>query len=284
MRIAERKSLSAAARDLNTSQPSVSRQLIALEKLLGVVLVRRTTHSLSLTQDGVSLLADARRLISEWESIEDRQSQVGELQGTIRVVAPIALGQELLVHAVGEFMNEHPKISIDWRLDDAAIHFAEEGCDCWVKIGPVPDDTLIVKELAKVDRLVVGTRDCVSKYSGVPLRDLPWITLGPFEGNRIELFDKRDNNRTFVVKPKMGTNNIHALREAVLQGVGVAIMPSWFVASHLNSGTLINAAPEWRGARLSVNLAIAAGTRRPARVEQFSDHLKKCLSAQLNDY
>ncbi|MEM6387547.1 MAG: LysR family transcriptional regulator, partial [Pseudomonadota bacterium] len=75
VRIAERSSLSEAARDLGTSQPSISRQLAALETRLGVVLARRTTHSVTLTPDGLALLEDARRMLGEWEAIEERHSE-----------------------------------------------------------------------------------------------------------------------------------------------------------------------------------------------------------------
>ncbi|WP_299783082.1 LysR family transcriptional regulator [uncultured Roseobacter sp.] len=281
VRIAERQSLSAAARDLGTSQPSVSRRLAALENRLGVVLVRRTTHDVTLTPDGLALLSDARRMIGEWEAIEDRHGEDEELKGTIRVIAPVALGQNLLVRAAIQFMKDHPKVTIDWRLRDDAIRFAEEGCDCWLKVGPVPDETLVVRELARVERLVVGTPDCLAQHAGSDLHAMPWLTLGPFEGNRIELFNEAQELQAFSVTPKLASDNIFAIYEAAMQGVGVAIMPRWFVASDLEIGNLVDAAPDLRAARLPVNLALVSGTKRPARVEEFcksvqdwcSDHL-----------
>ena len=166
VRIAERKSLSAAARDLGTSQPSISRQLAALETRLGVVLARRTTHDLTLTPDGRTLLADARRLLGEWEAIEERHTQDKALRGTIRAIAPVALGQSLFVKAACQFMKSHPDVTVDWQLRDDTIRFAEEGCDIWLKIGRVPDETLVVRELARVERLVVGTPECLDCAQG----------------------------------------------------------------------------------------------------------------------
>ncbi|MEM1429261.1 MAG: LysR family transcriptional regulator [Pseudomonadota bacterium] len=269
VRIAERNSLSAAARDLGTSQPSVSRQLAALEARLGVVLVRRTTHDATLTPDGLALLADARRLIGEWDAIAERYADDDTLTGKIRVIAPVALGQSLFIQAASRFLKEHPGVTIDWRLRDDPIRFAEEGCDCWLKVGPVPDDTLVVRELARVERLVVATPACRDAYEATDLEAWPWLTLGPFEGSRIELWDETGAAQAFSVAPKLASDNIFAVREAVVQGVGVAIMPHWFVAQHLRAGTLVDAAPGFRAQRLPVNLALAAGTRRPARVEQF---------------
>lgn len=282
VRIAERQSLSGAARDLGRSQPSVSRQLSALEHRLGVILVRRTTHDVTLTPDGLALLADARRLLGEWEAIEDRHSEDDVLKGTIRVIAPIALGQSLFIKAAAHFMMENPGITIDWRLCDDAIRFAEEGCDCWLKIGPVPDETLVVRELARVERLVVGTPDCLERHAGTKLDAMPWLTLGPFEGNRIELFDRQETAQAFSVEPKLASDNIFAVYEAALQGVGIAIMPHWFVNVDLEAGTLVDAAPELRAARLPVNLALASGTKRPARVSQFCKSLQVWCDVQLS--
>ena len=269
VRIAERKSLSGAARDLGTSQPSVSRQLAALETRLDTVLMRRTTHDVALTPDGLALLSDARRLLGEWEAIEDRHTEEEVLKGAIRVIAPVALGQSLFVKAAAQFMKDHPHITIDWRLRDDVIRFAEEGCDCWLKVGPVPDDTLIVRELARVERLIVGTPECLVRHADIDIDAMPWLTLGPFEGNRIELFDKAGELQSFSVTPKLASDNIFAVYEAAMQGVGIAIMPRWFVEADLETGTLVDVAPELRAARLPVNLALASGTKRPARVEQF---------------
>ncbi|MEL7213414.1 MAG: LysR family transcriptional regulator [Pseudomonadota bacterium] len=280
VRIAERQSLSGAARDLGTSQPSVSRQLTALEDRLDVVLVRRTTHDVTLTPDGLTLLSDARRMIGEWAAIEDRHSEDNELKGTIRVIAPVALGQSLFIEAASQFMKDHPNITIDWWLRDDTIRFAEEGCDCWLKIGPVPDETLVVRELARVERLVVGTPDFMMQHAGLDLNSMPWLTLGPFEGNRIELFDPRGIQQTFSVTPKLASDNIFAVYQATRHGVGVSIMPHWFVASDLELGTLIDVAPNLRAGQLPVNLALASGTRRPARVEQFCNALQDWCDAQ----
>ncbi len=282
IRVAERGSLSEAARDLGTSQPSVSRQLAALETRLGAALARRTTHDVTLTTDGLALLSDARRMLRDWEAIEERHAEDELLKGTVRVVAPVALGQGLLVRAASQFLKDNPGVKIDWRLRDETIRFAEEGCDCWLKVGRVPDDTLIVRELARVERLVVGTPECRERHEGAALVDLPWLTLGPFEGNRIELFESEGAHpEVLSVKPKLASDNIFAVYEAALQGVGVAILPHWFVADDLRSGALMDVAPERRAARLPLNLALAPGVRRPARVERFCEAVQAWCKVEL---
>ena len=273
VRVAERGSLSAAARDLGLSQPSVSRQVAALEARLGAALLRRTTHALSLTPDGAALLADARRLLAEWEAIEERHVPGDEPRGALRVVAPVALGQTLLAEMAAAFLARHPGVSLDWRLTDDPIRFAEEGCDAWVRVGPVPDDTLVVRELGRVERLVVAAPGLLRDGPDAALDGLPWLALEPFEGKRIELRDPDGATRAFAVRPRMTSDNVAALREAALAGLGAAIMPRWFVADALASGALVDAAPDLRAARLPVNLALAPGAARPARVQALADAL-----------
>ena len=96
LRIAERGSISAAARDLGLSQASASRQLADLEQRLGVPLIRRNTHSLALTEQGESCLADARSLLAGWEALTDRVAEdQTQLRGPLRIIAPVALASAL---------------------------------------------------------------------------------------------------------------------------------------------------------------------------------------------
>lgn len=282
VRIAERGSLSGAARDLGVSQPSVSRQLAALEALMDAALVRRSTHSLSLTPDGATLLAEARRMLGEWEELEERLAgKDGELRGVLRIVAPVALGQRLFLRAVTGFAREHPKVSFEWRLTDQTIRFTEEGCDVWIRVGPVPDDTLVVRELARVERLVVAAPTLVETHADKALETWPWLALGPFEGNEIALTADGGSRHAFRIRPVFATDNIFALREAVEAGLGAAIMPRWLVGDSLADGTLVDAAPELRAAELPVNIALAAGTSRPSRVERFAAALADCAKENL---
>ncbi len=269
IRIAERGSLSAAARDLGTTQPSISRQLTALERMMNTVLAHRTTHDLTLTSDGRALLTDARRLVGEWELLLDGNQAGDDLRGEIRVVAPIALGQTLLAKAAARFLAAHPSVSLDWRLTDEPIRFGEEGCDCWFRVGDVPDQSLVVRQLAMAERVVVAAPS-IDLATSTRLEDLPWLSLGPYEADDITLFDHHHNPTSFNISPRLRSNNIVSVLEAVLAGVGAAIMPHWLVADHLKKGSLIAAAPDHRASPLPINLALTAGARRPSRVDAFA--------------
>ncbi|MEO0996935.1 MAG: LysR family transcriptional regulator [Pseudomonadota bacterium] len=282
VRIADTGSISAAARDLGLSQPSASRQLAELEGRLKTQLMRRNTHSLALTDAGSDLLADARQLLDSWEALEEKHLADGDrIQGKLKVVAPIALGQLHLAQIAWRFQLQNPGVTLTWELDDRPIRFAEVGCDCWVKIGPVPDENLVVRSLGTVERLLVATAAFVEQHGHPTTPEqaeaLPLVALEPFEGGRIPLL--RAGTPAVPVKPatRLRTNNIVALKEATLMGLGMAVMPRWFVAGELADGTLLDLLPEWRASPLDINVAYLPGRYQTRRLRCFLDTLQAAV-------
>ncbi|MEM8660425.1 MAG: LysR family transcriptional regulator [Pseudomonadota bacterium] len=281
VRIADAGSISAAARDLGLSQPSVSRQLADLESRLKTQLMRRSTHSLAVTDAGAELLADAREILDGWEALTEKHlSAQTEIRGKLKVVAPVALGQELLMHVACEFQEEHPRVDLTWELEDHPIRFAETGCDCWIKVGPVPDDTLVVRRVGRVERLLVASRQFVKKHRKVDTpkqaEQLPLVALDPYEGGRVPLFQGR---RSTAISPsvRMQTNNIFALREAVRSGIGMAILPTWFIADELKKGTLVDMLPGWNAPSLDIHIAYLPGRHPPLRLRAFLSLVERSI-------
>ena len=286
-RIVDAGGIGAAARDLGLSQPTASRRLAELEARLGATLVRRTTHELVPTEAGWAALADARALLAGWEAMAERHADDAQrLRGPLRVVAPVALGQTLLGDIARRFQADHPDVALGWELEDRAIRFAANGCDLWIRVGEVPDETLVVRELATVERLLT----CAPGYleaAGAPgtpeaLEGLALLALEPFEGRAVPL--ERADGRRVTVRPtvRMSTNNVVALRDAALAGLGLAVLPRWFVARALAGGDLVEALPGWRAPRLAVSVAHASGDLRPRRVRAFVDRLVSELPASLD--
>ncbi|NEQ46716.1 MAG: LysR family transcriptional regulator [Leptolyngbya sp. SIOISBB] len=279
VRIADAGSISAAARDLGLSQPSVSRQLAELEARFSAQLMRRTTHSLALTAAGAELLVDARRLLDDWEVLEEKHIESGEaLRGQLKIIAPIALGQLHLVDVALQFQQQHPLISLSWQLQDDLIRFAEVGCDCWIKIGAVPDKSLLVEPLGQVERLVVASPQLLQTArppkTPTALAKLPCVALAPFEGGQIPL--THQTGKTVVVSPavKMVTNNIFALRQATLAGVGISVLPRWFITKELADQQLIDLLPHWRAPTLTIHVASLADRHQPRRLRSFLEVIK----------
>ena len=282
VRIADAGSISAAARTMGLSQPSVSRQLAELESRFKAQLMRRTTHDLSLTEAGAELLADARQLLDEWEALEEKYlDDEGTLRGKLKVIAPLALGQLYLLDIALQFQRQHPSIALSWQLEDQPIRFAEVGCDCWVKIGPIPDDSLIVEPLGHVERMVVGTPELLRAHGKLKkptdLEKLPCVALEPFEGGRIPLKNAQGKTVTILPSIRMTTNNIFALRKATLAGLGLAVMPHWFIEDELQSQQLIDLLPQWRAPELTIHVASLPGRYRPRRLLSFLEVLRAAI-------
>ncbi|EDX84515.1 LysR substrate binding domain protein [Synechococcus sp. PCC 7335] len=279
VRIADAGSISAAARDLGLSQPSVSRQLAELESRFQTQLMRRTTHSLSLTEAGAELLADSRQLLNDWEALEEKHIETGEmLRGGLKVVAPVALGQLHLIDIALRFQQQHPLISLSWQLEDGNIRFSEVGCDCWIKIGPIQDNSLQVEPLGEVERLVVGAPEAITHFGSLEtpraVAKFPFIALSPFEGGQIPLTNLLGKTISIAPPVRMSTNNIFALRRATLAGLGLSVMPRWLIQTELESGQLIDLLPEWRAPKLTIHLAYLPRRHQLRRLRGFIEVMR----------
>src|SRR6195952_2343203 len=153
VRIVDAGSLSAAAAQLGTTQPTVSRRLQALERSLGVPLLRRSTHSMTLTEDGQRCLERARELLGNWHAFEADLRGVGdEPEGTLRVVAPHAFGQQQLVGPLARYLAMYPRVDVEWLLHDRRPDFVVEGIDCAIQVGVVDDPSAVAIKLAEARR------------------------------------------------------------------------------------------------------------------------------------
>ncbi|MEL6826993.1 MAG: LysR family transcriptional regulator [Pseudomonadota bacterium] len=272
VRIAERGSISAAARDLGLSQASASRHLSELETRLGTVLIERTTHSLSLTEAGDSALEEARDLLNGWSSLTERFDDSSDLSGTLRVVAPIALGQRHLIDATLDWQRANPSLQINWQLDDSELNLAETGADVWIRIGRPRDDRLVVRDLVGVERLVAAHPDLVEPVATRDprsLEQLPAVSLLPFEGNQLPLTHKNGSIVSVRANSRFVTNNIFAALNAVKKGLGYAIIPRWLIADELKAGTLIDVLSDWRAPTLTITACYLPSRRQSRALNAF---------------
>ena len=282
-RIAERGSISAAARDLGLSQASASRHLAELERRLGVTLMQRTTHDLSLTDAGEDCMAEARGLLAAWDALAERHAMAeGAIRGRLKIVAPMALGQLFLAEAAARFRQAHPGVALTWILDDAPIRFAEIGCDLWIRVGRVPDETLVVRPLGRVERLIVAAPALIGARPiarPADLADLPCAAVQPFEGGRIALSDRRGGTEMIAARVGIDTNSILAAHRAVLLGAGYAVMPRWLVDADLARGALVDLLPGWRANVLTINAAFLPARRQTRRLQVFVADMASAVAA-----
>ncbi len=280
-RIVETGSLSAAAAQMGMTQPTVSRRLQQLERSLGLRLLQRSTHAMKLTEDGERCFAHARNLLESWQAIEaDLNGTKEEPRGTLRIVAPHAFGQDQLIGPLAEFLRLYPKVTIEWSLHDHRLpDFIPEGVDCALRVGAVEDPNLVAIRIADVPRIVVAAPGLWG--DGPPpdavdaLASLPWVALTMFYRNELTLQHAQDGREhRLVIQPRMSTDSLNAMRNAILRGIGAGLASSWIVAEDLAVGRLVQLAPQWAAAPLPMHLIYPHARLYPARLRAFTQFMR----------
>ncbi|WP_244224525.1 LysR family transcriptional regulator [Corallococcus sicarius] len=287
LRIVDAGSLSSAAAQLGTTQPTVSRRLQALERSLGLRLLQRSTHAMKLTEDGARCYERAKELLASWDLLEsDLRGASDEPEGTLRVVVPHAFGQELLVEPLTEYLRRHARVSVEWLLHDRAVDFIADGMDCAIHVGEVHDPSVVAIRVAEVPRIVVAAP---SVLAGVPvpthpdeLARLPWLSLRTFYRNELSLTHVATGEvQPIVFQPRVSTDSLYALRSAAVKGLGVCVGSSWVLQEDLARGRLLHLVPHWRAAPLPMYLLYPQARFHPARLRRFVELMRETIPAAL---
>ncbi|MBW6530500.1 LysR family transcriptional regulator [Sphingomonas sp. RRHST34] len=241
--VAEAGSISAAARRLGLAKSVVSDRLAELERTVGARLVQRTTRALALTADGDALIVRARSILRE---VSDAQAEVverrGSLAGPLRLAGPISFGALHLGPAIYRFLALHPEIQLTLDLDDRFVDAAGDGYDAVIRHGPITDERLIVRHLASSRRLLVAS-PAYLEQRGWPrtLAELDRISAILYT-NRDADWRFPDASGTMIVRPSacLRVNNGLVMRDAALAGLGVTLLPTFFIHRDLADGSLVH--------------------------------------------
>jgi DNA-binding transcriptional LysR family regulator len=284
VRIVETGSFSAVARQIGTTQPTISKQLTALEKQLQTRLLHRSTRSLGLTEAGAAYYERCRRIIDE---VREAEAALGRLQtglaGTLHVNASIALGQIFLAPLVLKFQRQYPALGIELSLNDRYIDLVEEGVDVAVRIGQLADSNLVARRLGSTRRVLVATPAYLAAH-GIPERpeDLTrhnCLLYAYLSSGNEWLFNGPDGEIRVRVHGSFKANNGHVIREAVLDGVGVAITPDWLAHDKLESGEIVALLPQFAAPPLEINAVYPSARHVSVKVRAFVEFLRTEFAA-----
>ncbi|NIF24328.1 LysR family transcriptional regulator [Candidatus Pantoea multigeneris] len=275
IRIVESGSLSAAAAQLETTQPTISRRLQTLEQRLGLKLILRTTHALKLTDDGERCYAQARQLLATWHALEDELTGASDDPiGTLRVRAPHAFGQDQMIAPLLSWMERYPRLNVEWMLNDRTPDFIAENIDCAIQVGTPTDTSLVTILLAEVPRIVVAAPALLARHPSMNsiqhISDLPWLALTSFYTKEIALQRQTDGETlNIAIAPRLSSDSLYAVRRAALAGMGAAVMSAWVVQEDIAQGALVQLVPEWQAPPLPVWLTYPWASYYPARLRHF---------------
>jgi DNA-binding transcriptional LysR family regulator len=280
VRVADRRSVSQAARDLAMPQPTASRRLGQLEDYFGQPLFHRSTRSITLTHAGERCLAYARDALEKELTLRDALS--GSKQGwdgKLTISAPTAFGTWVVLPAVCAFKQEHPHLAVDLRLSDRYADMISEGIDVSLRIGQLEDSQLVASRVLSLREVIVCHPDLaadIDRNDPKQVQGLPWIRFsGLRDTQSVEL--RRDGKALHLkVRPAFWIDNIVALRETMLQSVGVSLIHRYAVADDIKAGRLVHLLPGWQLPRWPVSIVTPYGRRNP-RVAAFSAYIKRYL-------
>ena len=289
LRVAEAGSFSAAAQQLATTQPTVSRRVQMLESLLGARLVERSTRGLRLTEEGERCAAQAQDLIDGWQSLAEELDGGDELAGTLRLRVPHAFGQSQLIDPLAAFLTRHPRVSVEWMLQDQLPDFSRENVDCSLLVGEISQPNLIATQLAEVPRVLVAAPALAKKLPkgldrkspeeiAALLGAQPWLALLAFYRDGIDLTASKGEGRMHVsFRPRLGTDSLFALIEFVRRGLGLALVSQWAVMDDLAQGRLVRLLPDWCASPPPISLVYPSRRLQPARLRAFLQVMREVI-------
>jgi DNA-binding transcriptional LysR family regulator len=283
--VVDQNGFASAGRAMGQSKAQVSRIISGLEDHLGVRVLQRSTRQRSLTEEGQRYLAHAREFVEGNARLESELSARRLTpRGRLRINAPLSYGERFIGPLLPAFMARYPEVDLDVTLTDRFTDLVEEGYDVAVRIGGDPGSNLIARNLGVIRH---GLFASPSYLKNAPILEeagdfKDHVCLGYAVSGDVRPWSFR--GKKAVIKPKMVSNNGDLLRSSALDGVGLVMLPRFFVEQDLADGKLINLIEESPPGVPDIGLALMAvyPERRhlSLKVRVFVDYLAQALSVR----
>lgn len=284
--VAQRGSLAAAARAEGVVPAIIARRLDALEEHLGVKLLVRTTRRLTLTPEGSAFLEDCQRLLAELAQAEANVSAGGSaVRGHLRITAPAGFGRRHVAPLVPAFRAQHPEVTVSLNLSDRVVDLIAEGYDCAVRVGDLPDSSLVSVRLADNRRRVVAAPSYLQRR-GVPrhphdLLQHDCLVLSSdasqTRGWAFAMTNEEGQRQLLHVRPRgpLDCTDGQVLYEWCLAGLGLAWRSTWEVQADLDAGRLVAVLDDYAAPPNGIYAVFPSARHLPRRVRAWVDFLKE---------
>jgi DNA-binding transcriptional LysR family regulator len=278
--VATKGSLTAAAQAEGVAPAVIGRRIDALEERLGVKLLVRTTRRITLTHEGSAFLEDCQRLLTDLANAEASVSAGGvKASGHLRITAPAGFGRRHVAPLVPGFIAQHPEVSLSLNLSDRVVDIVNEGFDCAIRVGDLPDSSLVSVRLADNRRQCVATPEYLTK-NGTPARPQELmkhqcLTLSS-DASQTRGWAFVDDGVVIHLRPsgRVDCSDGQVLHEWCLRGLGIAWRSTWEVAADIAAGRLVAVLEEHAAPPNGVYAVIPQRKHLPLRVRLWIDHVK----------
>ncbi len=288
VRVAEKRSFSAVAKERGIGQPAVSKQISALEREVGTELIHRTPRSMVLTEAGKDLYETALRILDDFENATSR---IGRGQtapkGLIRVTVTPTFARLHMVSKLAAFFAAYPDMAIEMAASESPTTIVEDGFDLAIRSGDLPDSALVARKFAQTMTILVATPQFLTRH-GAPespedlerFRSIVFVERGSVQP---WCFGSGADVKRIVPTGVFRTSDIEQMRIGVLEHLGIAQAPAWLFAAELREGTVLRLLTSYE--RTVPILAVRPASRRlSTKVRVFIEHLEKtfALCSQFN--
>jgi DNA-binding transcriptional LysR family regulator len=288
VRVVEKGSFSAVAKERGIGQPAISKQIAALQDELGAELIHRTSRSIAMTEAGHDFYESALRILDDFESATSR---IGRGQtapkGLIRVTVPPTFARLHMVSKLPAFFAAYPDLAVEMAASESPTTIVEDGFDLPIHSGDLPDSTLVARRFAQTMIILVATPQYLTRR-GAPespedlhrFRAVVFVERGSVQPWS---FGSGQGAKRVVPAGVFRTSDIEQMRMGVLEHLGIAQAPAWLFAAELREGTVIRLLTPFE--RTVPILAVRPASRRiSTKVSLFIEHLEKtfALCSQFN--
>jgi DNA-binding transcriptional LysR family regulator len=283
LRVAEVGSFSAVAEERGVTQPAVSRQVSALEEHFGTRLVQRSTHAVTLTDEGRELVPAAQQLVDSADTLQERTGRRrASPVGRVRLSVPVPLGL-YFSSKLDALLKKHDELSIDLVLHDRLRDLIEEGIDLQVCVGEVRDSALISRRIGATTAFLVAAPDYlkgrVAPKEPADLLQHECIVYYRWGRDDVWWFAGREGAVSASVRGRFRTNNSEAVRRAALNGYGIALLSHLLVADDIGAGRLRVLMPAFPPSRFPLTVVYPSRRNLPSRVRAVIDFLSEIVQA-----
>ena len=278
-RVVETGSFSAVAREMGTIQPTISKQLTALEEHLGVRLLNRTTRQLSTSEAGKKYYERCRQILEEITILEGSLSDLqNQPTGLIRIHAAAAFGQLYMLPLVFRFRRLYPGLAVDLMLSDRYVDLIQEAVDLTIRFGELADSQVVARRIGGTARVCVAS-PAYLRARGTPaspsdLHSHNCITYNYLFSNEWQ-FEGPHGAQSLRVHGDFRANSAPIIRAAALEGIGIAYMPAVFVQADIDNGNLIRVLADYGPPPVDIHLVYPSARLISTKVKLFLEFIRQ---------
>lgn len=276
-KVAEEHSFTKAGESLNLVPSAVSRQISELEKWLGVRLINRTTRSINLTDDGRKYLDKMAEITSQVEALKSLNRSQTECVGQVKITAPMMIGQMVAPALLSAFKAAHPKVSLSLTLMNRKVDLVEEGFDIAIRAGQLSDSSFYARKIGDIAFKTVATK----KYlENSPVLQAPKDLLAhncivntALSNSKRWLYNVGTQEKAIKVSGDIESNESACIFSFVKAGLGVAVLPEFYVKEALAAGELIEVLSEFSAQPLPLNIVYPSNKLQSPAINTLIDFL-----------